>query len=156
MHHRGFVAHMTGALLAPLLAGPSASACVEALRPGPGTLAERAQVMVKACGALISSASCREAFGRFHDIGHRPLPLRKLVAACWTPYCRWDPEIPCDQNPGLVARFGTRERQWAMPARPVEDDYVRVEAWLERELGVSGLVDLAAEGPVQFAHIKML
>jgi hypothetical protein len=38
----------------------------------------------------------------------------------------------------------------------LEDDYVRVEAWLERELGVSGLVDLAAEGPVQFAHIKML
>ena len=207
---------MTPFLVALLLAEPSPGRCVEALRPEPGTLVERADAMVRACGSLISSPSCREAFGRFHAVGQRPMPLRRLVDACWPAYCRWDVETPCDAKPArdavelgrrwsalhraiwrhealvdadvisrrfeegtwsgkasdepigsmelhtqgegvlLVARFGSRTRQWTTPATPTGEDYASVQAWLEREVPTSGWVSLAGEPSVLFLQVKMV
>jgi len=92
MHHRGFVAHMRGLSSLCCSQNRGTSACVDALRPGPGTLAEHAQVMVNTCGALITGASCRETISRFHDIGHHPVPLREPIDACRPAHWRFDPQ----------------------------------------------------------------
>lgn len=105
---------MGGLLLGLLLAAPDSAACRDALRSVPDTLARRAQVVVRACAPLISSVPCRESFARLHAVGQRPYPLRKVVSACWAPYCTWAIDTPCEQQPAenpvqLVRQWGALE-----------------------------------------------